>query len=75
VPKTHKNEKENILHPVGENFLVQCVGYRGLAHRNSAGEWKSILGNKTLPKKISFLLPGPLVLPVADPLPDEPGKN
>jgi hypothetical protein len=57
MPKTHNNEGEDALHPVGKNFMVQCVGYRGLAHRNSAGQWKSIFGNKILPKKLSFIPP------------------
>jgi hypothetical protein len=57
MPKTKKYERENTLHPVGENFLVQCVGYRGLAHRNSAGQWKTVFDNKTLPKNISFIPP------------------
>jgi hypothetical protein len=55
MTETHDGETENALHPIGQNFLVQCVGYRGLAYRNKDGRWKSIFGNKTLPKKISFL--------------------
>jgi hypothetical protein len=88
MTKPHKNERENILHPVGENFLVQCVGYRGLAHRNSTGQWKSIFGNKTLPKNISFIRPMqtdlqalpdgepiPQTVPATGPVPDGPGRN
>jgi hypothetical protein len=57
MTESEENKKENALHPVGQNFLVQCVGYRGLAHRNMDGEWKSIFTNRTLPRKISFLPP------------------
>jgi hypothetical protein len=62
MTKTQQNERETVLHPVGKDFLVQCVGYRGLAHRNSTGQWKSSFGNKTLPKNISFI-------PTVDPPP------
>ena len=62
-----KSKRENSLHPVGQNFLVQCVGYRGLAHRNRDGEWKIIFSNRTLPEKLSFLPPVPTTLPT---LPD-----
>ena len=88
MTKAHKTERENTLHPVGKYFLVQCVGYRGLARRNSTGEWKSILRNKTLPRIISFLTPMqtdlpalpdgqpiPLIVPPAGPVPDGPGRN
>jgi hypothetical protein len=88
MPKTKRNDRENTLHPIGENFLVQCVGYRGLAHRNSAGQWKSLFGNKTLPKNISFIppvpthvqvlpddQPTPLIVPASDPVPGGPGRN
>ncbi|MFZ0829315.1 MAG: hypothetical protein WAO02_18035 [Verrucomicrobiia bacterium] len=34
----------------GRDVLVQCEGYRGLAHQDGAGQWKSAFGNKTLPK-------------------------
>jgi hypothetical protein len=88
MTKAQKIQRENALHPVGENFLVQCVGYRGLAHRNSIGQWKSIFGNKTLPKNISFIPPmqsnvqalpdgqpvSPMV-PAVGPVPDGPGRN
>ena len=67
MTKAQKLAKENILHPVGEYFLVQCEGYRGMACRTSSGEWKSILGNKTLPKIFSFLPPVQTELPA---LPD-----
>ena len=67
-----KNKRENALHPVGQNFLVQCVGYRGLAHRNRNGEWQSIFTKRILPKKLSFLPPVPTSLPT---LPDvQPGS-
>ena len=49
------NEKENTLHPVGRNFLVQCVGYRGWAHRNRNGQWKTIFSDVTLPTDLSFI--------------------
>jgi hypothetical protein len=88
MTKAHNMENENALHPVGKYFLVQCEGYRGLACRNSAGEWKSILRNKTLPKIFNFFpsaqtdvpalpdsLPIPLIVPPAGPVPDGPGRN
>ena len=57
------NEKENTLHPVGLNFLVQCVGYRGWAHRNGKGQWKTIFSDLTLPTDLSFIPPFLTTLP------------
>ena len=68
--------------------MVQCVGYRGLAYRNSRGQWKSILGNKTLPENLIFLppmqanlpvqpddLPFPVIVPTTGPVVNGSGGN
>jgi hypothetical protein len=68
MTKIQKMEKENRLHPVGKYFLVECEGFRGMACRNSSGEWKSRLHNSTLPKIFNFFPPVQADLPV---LPDE----
>ena len=88
MPKIRKNETENTVHPVGQNFLVDCVGYRGLAHRNRFGQWKSIFGDKTLPKNLTFIPPIqtnlqvlpddqsiPVIVPAADPVLDGSDRN
>ena len=51
-----KTEKEKSALPaIGRNVLVQCEGFRGLAHLNKAGHWKTAFGNKLLPKYVSII--------------------
>jgi hypothetical protein len=40
---------------VGQQVLVQCVGFRGLAYRNSAGQWKTVADGRNLPMDIQIL--------------------
>ena len=52
--KTRNEKCKVILPPVGQNVMVQCEGFRGLAYLTSVGEWKSVFGNKILPKVFEF---------------------
>jgi hypothetical protein len=58
VPKTFGSKKQNseaALPPAGQKVLVQCEGYRGLAYRNSAGQWKTAVDRRNLPKDVEIL--------------------
>jgi hypothetical protein len=48
-------KRETKFPDIGRNVMVQCEGYRGLAHRNGAGQWKTAVGNKPLPKFVIVL--------------------
>jgi hypothetical protein len=50
-----EKSKENPQFEVGKRFLVQCVGYRGLAYQNSSGQWKASGSNKKLPVLIDHI--------------------
>jgi len=52
--KTKKRKAE--LPPVYHRVLVQCIGYRGLAYRDLAGQWKSASDNRKLPKDVEILM-------------------
>lgn len=43
------------LPPVGQKVMVQCEGYRGLAYRTNAGQWRTTNSNKRLPKDVEIL--------------------
>jgi hypothetical protein len=49
--------KPEIIFPsAGHHSLVQCVGYRGLAYQNSAGQWRTLNSNKRLPQPVEIIL-------------------
>jgi len=51
-----KEKQEKITPPdIGRHFLVQCVGYRGLAYQNRLGQWKAMNSNRILPKEIEII--------------------
>ena len=53
--ETQKNNRKAGLPLVGQKVLVQCEGFRGLAYRNSGGQWKAAADNRNLPKHIEIL--------------------
>ena len=58
VPKnfgSKKKDSEAALPPAGQKVLVQCQGYRGLAYRNSTGQWKTAVDRRNLPKDVEIL--------------------
>jgi hypothetical protein len=58
VAESLKPQKKNIkaeLPAFGQKVMVQCIGYRGLAYRNSTGQWKAADDNRNLPKYIEIL--------------------
>ena len=42
--------------PFYQQALVQCEGFRGLAYRNLAGQWKTVIGNRALTKAIEIVM-------------------
>jgi hypothetical protein len=52
--ESKKKIKRVELPPAGQNVMVQCEGYRGLACRDNKGIWKSVIGNRVLPTVIEF---------------------
>ena len=50
-----EKSKENPPFEIGKRFLVQCVGYRGLAYQNRAGQWKASGSHKKLPAEIDII--------------------
>jgi hypothetical protein len=43
------------LPPIGQNVLIQCEGYRGMANRDSEGQWWSAFERHKLSKIIDFI--------------------
>jgi hypothetical protein len=50
-----EKSKKNPPFQMGKRFLVQCVGYRGLAYQNSSGQWKASGSNKKLPAEVDVI--------------------
>jgi hypothetical protein len=55
ILETKKKKRKVVLPPFYHQVLVQCEGFRGLAYRNVAGQWKSVADNRVLPKVIEIL--------------------
>jgi hypothetical protein len=53
--ETPKKTMAVALPPVGQKVMVQCEGYRGLAYRTNAGQWRTTNSNKRLPKDVEIL--------------------
>jgi hypothetical protein len=53
-------EKDKKISPflIGKRFLVQCIGYRGLAYQNGSGQWRTSRGNKKLPVEVDIIARG-----------------
>lgn len=50
-----KKESDGQLPPVGVNVIVQCDGYRCLAHRTRDGKWVTTFSNIELKNVIRVL--------------------
>jgi hypothetical protein len=55
APKIQKKNLKAELPAFGQKAIVQCEGYRGLAYRNNAGQWRTAADNRNLPKYIEIL--------------------
>jgi hypothetical protein len=49
-------KREITLPPIGQNVLIQCEGYRGMANRDSQGQWWSAFERHKLSTIIDFIV-------------------
>jgi hypothetical protein len=49
------NEKETASPFVHEYFIVQCLGYLGMAYRNSEGKWLDAFTHRQLAGEVRIL--------------------